>query len=737
MQMKRLTWSVGYSNNPDSIPEEFYPAEVPGNVQADYAKAHNWEHYSQGLNCLDYKWMEDCWWLYRTELDFVLGENQIATLVFKGIDYQYEIRVGDQILHKGIGMFSEIRCDVTSYAGTGAELEVLVYPAPKCDDSDCRDQARKSFKPCVCYGWDYHPRIIPIGIWDEAYLEVADVHSICTMEASYRLAEDFSSCSIKTELELNSFGTISVELMDANGIVVSSGKSEARKFCSMELELKNPRLWNPVGYGEQYRYVLRGRTLDQDGNILDEKCRTIGFRRSRLVMNEGAWDQPSTFPKGRSDAPATLEINGRRIFAKGSNWVNAQIFHGEMNEKNYRELLELVRNANMNILRIHGGGPVNKESFFDICDELGIMVWQEFPLACNEYPDEDEYLNVLKQDAVSIIKRLRTHPSLILWCGGNELFNSWSGMTEQHHALRLLDSLCYEYDRFTPFNMTSPLSGMSHGHYKNYDDETGREFITDIVESNSTAYTEFGAPGMADIDYLRSFMSEDDINDCNPDNPVWREHHGFGAWMTDTWVRKPEAEYYFGGYTDTEDLCNKTRFIQAMGYRSLFEEMRKQWPHCSMALNWCLNEPWPTVANNSLISWPVEPKPAYYAVRTALRPQMASLRVKHNLWWDGDMFRAEVWMLNDAVMKLDGGRIVVSYALDDDAEYVRWDVLEYQTLSEQTNRCCGEMVFSIPEGYSGKIRILLQVENAEEMNSEYVYLCRTRKKGDGKKILNL
>jgi hypothetical protein len=187
-----------------------------------------------------------------------------------------------------------------------------------------------------------------------------------------------------------------------------------------------------------------------------------------------------------------------------------------------------------------------------------------------------------------------------MWCGGNELFNSWSGMTEQHHALRLLDSLCYRHDRFTPFIMTSPLNGMGHGHYINYDEKVGREVITDFVRSSNTAYTEFGSPGMASIEYLRSFMSEEDIADCNPTNEVWLEHHGFKSWITESWVRKPEADYYFGGWESIEDLCNKTRFIQAMCYRTLFEEMRKQWPHCSMALNWCLNEPWPSAANNNL-----------------------------------------------------------------------------------------------------------------------------------------
>lgn len=197
-------------------------------------------------------------------------------------------------------------------------------------------------------------------------------------------------------------------------------------------------------------------TLDAGDFVLDEKIRKIGFRRTRLLMNEGSWANPSRFPKSRSDAPITLEVNGKRIFAKGSNWVNAHIFPGVLTGADYSELLSLVQGANMNILRIWGGGFVNHESFFDLCDEKGIMVWQEFPLACNEYPDDNHYLSVLEQEATSIVRRLRTHPSLILWCGGNELFNSWSKMTEQHHALRLLDKVCYNEDRYTPFIISCP-----------------------------------------------------------------------------------------------------------------------------------------------------------------------------------------------------------------------------------------------------------------------------------------
>lgn len=735
MQKTYLNWQLGCSESRDVRPTEFFPAAVPGAVQADYARAKGWPDKNYGLNHKAYKALEDFWWLYTAPLSFTLTEGQIASMVFTAIDYAYEIRVDGQVLHTGEGMFSPIRVDVTAFAGKNATLEVLVFPTPRCDDSNCRDQARKSFKPCVPYGWDYHPRIVPSGIWDETYLLVEDRHSIRTLDADYRLTDGFTRCDITVTAALNGCGDVEVALLDGDTVVAEAKAAGAAGVQTFALTVEEPKLWYPVGYGEQYRYTLRARTL-RDGAVVEEMTRAIGFRRSRLVMNDGAWIEPRDFPKSRSVAPATFEINGRRMFVKGSNWVNTQIFHGEMTEENYRTLLTLVRDANMNILRIHGGGPVNKECFFDLCDEMGIMVWQEFPLACNEYPDEDGFLAVVKQDAEAIIKRVRTHPCHVLWCGGNELFNNWSGMTEQHHTLRLLDSLCYEHDRFTPFMMTSPLFGMGHGHYLNYDETTGKEFITTLVHSNNTAYAEFGSPGMADIDYLRSIMSEEDLNDCCAENEVWLTHHGFKSWFPETWVRKAEANYYFGGFDGMEDLCNKTRFIQAMGYKSLFEEMRKQWPYCAMALNWCFNEPWPTVANNSLLSWPAIPKPAYYAVREALRPQLSSLRVEKHLWWDDEPFTAEVWMLNDSIEELPAGRVAVSYALGD-GEYVRWGTLDFAALAPQTNRNLGRITLSVPSGFAGMIRVRLTVDGAPEMDSEYSYPCRARRIVSTKGMLNM
>ncbi len=726
--MKRnLDWRVGFTATADERPQEWIPAAVPGAVQLDYARAKGWPPYQEGVNFKEYAWMEDVFWRYEAPLELSLAPGQRAFLHFESIDYRYRIFVGGECLCDGEGMFSPVTLDVSRFAGVPTTVEVLLYPIPKADDSCSRTQGRKSCKAVACYGWDWHPRLVSTGLWGEAYLAIEDAFCVTGLELSYVLAEDLSAVTVEVQVSTAEDGPVALTLTAPDGTVAAELTTTAQNGAvTATLSVDKPALWYPVGYGEQPRYTLTARTLSEAGETRHSVSRHVGFRRVRMVMNEGSWQEPVGFPKTRSDAPATLEVNGIRLFAKGTNWVNAQIFPSDMNEGHYDRLLTLAQEAHMNILRIWGGGFINKESFYDLCDQKGLMVWQEFPLACNEYPDDDAYLAVLKKEATAIVRRLRTHPSLVLWCGGNELLNNWSRMTDQHHALRLLNAVCYQEDRFTPYIMASPLNGMAHGHYLNYDEETGEEFIAVLRRRHNTAYTEFGSPGMADPAYLRTFMDEETLADCRPENEIWREHHGFAAWSTASWVRIPEAEYYFGGYTDTADLCRKTAFIQSMCYRSLFEEMRRQWPHCSMALNWCFNEPWPTAANNSLISWPDVPKPAYEAVKAALRPQAASLSVARHLWRGGECFTAGVWMLNDTLEELADGAVTVSYTLDG-AETVLGRFL-FPAVAPQSNAECGAVAFRLPEDYTGEIRLCLTVEGRPELSAEYTYLCRATKR---------
>src|SRR5690606_36846272 len=155
----------------------------------------------------------------------------------------------------------------------------------------------------------------------------------------------------------------------------------------------------------------------------------------------------------------TLEINNEPIFAKGTNLVGPEIFPGIVTKERWQGLLQHAYDANFNLLRLWGGAHTPGDAFFNLCDEMGLLVWVEFPLACNTYPDDPKYLEILNQESRVLITHLRHRASVALWCGGNELFNAWSGMTPQSHALRLLDSNCFELDRKRPFLPTSPIMG--------------------------------------------------------------------------------------------------------------------------------------------------------------------------------------------------------------------------------------------------------------------------------------
>lgn len=733
--MQKLQWTVGCTADPGKLPEEMLPARVPGAAQKDYADAKGWDSVYYGNNFKKYHGLEDLYWLYQAELCFALAPGQTAFLYFKGIDYQYRISVDGDVLCEGEGMFTPIECDVTGYAGGKHLVQVLVYPAPKATDEKVtpgtRDEAHCCCKPAACYGWDWHPRLISTGIWDEAGLVIRNQAHIKALDATYTLSEALDSCRIHVQVRSSEECRVVTQLLDGEQVVAQGSGTDC------VLSVQAPKLWYPVGYGEQPLYTLQTQILDETGRVLDTKQRRLGLRRARMVMNEGSWRAPRNFPKSRSDAPATLEINGIRIFAKGSNWVNMELFPGESTREGYATLLKLVKDANMNILRIWGGGYVNHEAFFELCDEMGIMVWQEFPLACNEYPDEDHYLSVLEQEATSIVRRLRTHPCVVMWCGGNELFNNWSKMTDQHHALRLLDKVCYTEDRFTPFIMTSPLNGMAHGSYYCYETRVGKENITVFTEAANTTYTEFGCSGAADPEYIKKYLDPRDYDKCGPDSEVWVSHFAFkAAHYPDTWLRTSEAEYYFGGYTDVDDLCRKTQFLQSMVYKAFFEEHRKQWPHCSMSLNWCFNEPWPCFANASLVSWPALPKPCYYAVQQALRPRLASLRTQKHLWTEGEEFNAQVWVLNDSIEPLEPVAIKVSYQVGN-GEKVFWGSLQTKDLPEQTNVKCGSISFDLASREHCTLQVWLEVENHPEMDSHYTYLCRPKVVVNTKGMLNV
>jgi beta-mannosidase len=721
-----LKWELGYSKEKEMMPAEWIPALVPGAVQLDIARSEKYQPFYYAEHWKDYLWMEDLFYTYRT--NFIKPEMSTGSrlhFISLGIDYEFDIIFnGEKVFHQE-GMFTPVDIDLTDRLKDKNEIRILVWPVPKLHSSPADDaQAAQAVKPAVSYGWDWHPRLIPLGIWDSTYLEIRSLAHVDDFQLNYKLNDDCSAADIDMEISGTDLNGLNYkwELKDASGMVIlKTDGSFFENHISKSLRFNNPELWWPHDHGKPYLYSSSLRLLDQSGIVLQTISSKTGFRRVRLVMNEGGWDEPKGFPKTRSVPPTQVEINGRRIFCKGTNWVNPEIFPGTITRKRYDELLELAKGANFNILRVWGGGIVNKESFFELCDEKGIMVWQEFPLACNNYEGTPHYLKILEQESRSIIHRLKKHPSLAIWCGGNELFNNWSLMTDQSAALRLLNSQCYRLDPFTPFIPTSPVMGMGHGHYVFRDWDTGEEVFQEMARSKFTAYTEFGMPAPASVEILKKIIPPGELWPPRP-GTSWESHHAYKAWIGNTWLCQDIIEDYFGPSDSLEELVANGQLLQCEGYKCIYEEARRQKPYCAIACNWCYNEPWPTAANNSLISYPDIPKPGYYAVRNACRPVLASARFQKFRWNTGEIFSAELWMLNDLPTDLPAGKVVVKISNgQDQIPVLEWN---YGKMSAGNNQQGPTARYKLPDWNTDRFVVILEVENHPEYNSEYTFVLR-------------
>lgn len=695
---------------------ETFPASVPGNIQYDFAVMKDFGDIGYADNYKKLLPYEDDAWEYETALSFEANEGEAVFFVSDGIAYKYDVYLGDRLIYAYEGMFKSVELELEG-AKKNDILKIHVYPHPKRASAPkgTRDEADESCNPPVCYGWDWNPRLLISGLWQGAHIETRGDSHIGGTEVLALLNKSLDEGKVVCNFTCKLPCVIS--LYDQSGALV---------YCGDETEfvIDKPNLWWCNGQGEPYlyRYVIANEKESVEG--------FIGFKRIRLVRNADA-NEPRTFPKGRYEAPITVELNGRRIFTKGSNWVNPDIFWGSIDAERYEKLISLAADANMNMLRMWGGAGLEKREFYELCDKYGILVWQEFMLACNNYKDKEPYMTVLKSEATAIIKKLRSHPSLAIWCGGNELFNSWSGMDDQSAPLRLLNSLCYEYDRERPFLPTSPLYGMAHGGYTFYLDRQGGEVYQTFGKSHNTAYTEFGVPSISSVESLKRVIPEDELFPPR-ETDAWIAHHGYNAWIGDTWLCLSTLESYFGKAKSLEELVECSSWLQCEGYRFIFEEARRQWPHCSMALNWCFDEPWNTAGNNSLVEYPTKPKPALTYVKNALRPTLFSAKVEKFTWYAGDTFEAELWLLNDSQCPIEE---LASATLTLGGK--TYDLLEWRASAAANRNTQGPTVrFVLPEASDD--RLVLDLTGRNGTSSRYTLQYKnTRAPRPTQKILNI
>ena len=698
-----LNWKVGFCDTVDARPDTYFPATVPGAVQLDYAKEYGLPDYRRESNYEEYKWMEDKFWVYNTTFDATDISAKKLFFVTRGIDYKYDIYVNNEKVCSYEGMYRSQEIDITSCIGRVVEIEIVVYPIPKSTlpdvHKDTRDEANQSCKPAVSYGWDFHPRLVPIGIWEDVYVETISRQMLIKPEVSYTLTEDRTKANVVFKAEGAS--DAKWKLTDPDGNIVFEGEGE-----EVEAVIADIKLWWCNGYGDPNLY-----TWELNVPNAQTQSSKIGFKTISLVKAPGSWSEGLNYPMSRNTPPIAFVLNGVQVFLKGTNWVSPEIFYGTLNYDRYLEQLLLVKKANLNFVRCWGGSLINKQSFFEICDKLGIMVWQEFPLACNRYEGTEHYISVFKNEAPVIIELVKTHPCLMLWCGGNELFNDWSCMTEQDEVIRLMNKYTYELTPDIPFISTAPVMGMAHGPYS-FKARDNQEVISILPTCKNTAYTEFGCGGFSPIETLELICDLNDLLPLNCDN-VFAMQHG------SHWTTLP-VEEYFGEQDSLEDIVKCGQMMQSTTQSFIFEEARRQKPYCSLVSNWCFNEPWPNTGNNSLIAYPTNIKPVYYKVTDACRSVLASARYRQFSYTAGQCLDFDLFLLNDSLNKVPDGKVKVYVSVGEHKEEIMtW---EYKDVKINSNVEGPTVRYTLPfVENADTVRIILE---CGDYSSEYTMLYR-------------
>ncbi len=737
LERQEIAWQLGCHESGQD-PSEWVAARVPGGAQLDFAFAHGRAEFHRANAWEWFAGLEDRYWTYRARVgpqDLPRRAGDRVHLVCEGIDYECTILIDDREVHHQRGLHVPVDLDLTEHLRADCTVEVRIHPAPKADTTDAwgeewakqkRTQASHVTKPSVSYGDDFHPRVIPLGMWQPAYLDIRPVLYIADAHVDYRLADDFTSADVWMDVELSSdvdAATLvwGVRARDGGAAVTFSGRVDGSR-ARVGGRIENPRLWWPHDHGAPHMYDSELSLVDERGQACDVQRSAFGLRRVRLIMHEGAWDFPrgDRWPKTRSNPPIAIEVNGRTIFGRGACCVPMNVFFGTVTADDCDALVRLGKAANFNMLRISGGCVAFKPAFYDACDLHGLLVWQDFPLACNQYPDTDDYLTLLDDESRALITRLRQHPAIALWCGGNELFEIHSGMTDQSLALRLLNRNTFELDRDRPFLASTPDMGIAHGPYElNYvvDDEIVEGHAL-LQRAGSTAYPEFGCPAPASVSVLEAIIPADELFPPRA-GTTWQDHKGFFAFVEreETWLNLPTLARYVDLSGSLQALVDGGQQLQGETLKAIFEEARRQSPTCSLALVWCFNEPWPNAANLSLLCWPRVPKAGFRDVAAACRPALVSARVERLLWRPGERFEAELWLLSDSPAAIARDTVDAFIVWRSGEQHLgEW---QFEPLPPQHNRRGPRLEIDLPADAAGTFELSLRCRSLPHLNSSY------------------
>lgn len=639
-------------------PWGWLPGTVPGSVQDDLWRAGRIPDPYHGRNSLALEWVAARTWVYtKTFVAPPPAAGGRAHLHLIGLDYTARIILNGVPLGEHTSMFTPALFEVGALLrDTGSnELVVVLAPAPPEPGQMGRTSAVRSTKARMGYWWDFCPRAINLGLWDEVYLDYSGPVTIEDVWVRAHLAADLGRADIAVAITCDARAATDViadVTLAHGGDVVASGRvagtlAAGRDTLHLALALDSPHLWWPNGCGAQalYRAEVRLAT-DPAGPSSAARAVPFGVRRLELLPNEGA--EPGA-------PPYTFAVNGRRLYITGWNWVPIDAFYGPARAEKLAHLLALAAQAGANLLRVLGVGLVERRAFYDWCDRLGLLVWQDFPLtssATDRKPSEDPaYIARVVAEAERVIPRRRNHPSLALWCGGNELESLEKiPLDDCEPVLAALRAVVARHDPDRPWLPTSsrgrqPFNGLGaiardpgglhdvHGPWL-YEGLTAHYTLYNA--GTALFHSEFAVEGLANRATLDATIPAGEQWSAALDAPTWAH---LSAW----WLRPAIWATYFGPLGTLDLLIGATQLLQAEGVRYAIEANRRRMYRNSGVLPWQFNEPYPMAAGTAAVDYYGRPKALYAAVARAYAPLLLSARFDTIAWGARRRFAATIW----------------------------------------------------------------------------------------------
>lgn len=700
---------------------DWIEARVPGGVHYDLYRAGLISYPYKDMDSLKCEWVENRWWLYKTTVRTEGLTGSRHTLVFKGIDDRSLIYINGREYCRHEGMYEPVVLDISEEVAKGKDLEIkvlLMHAADEMGQIGMTSQTHTQ-KSRFNYKWDFSTRLVNLGIWDDCYIK-------CEEEAAWETPYIYTdyidgkgyvyfSAKIKRRDEGNgtyeAVAAIENDKTNMRQILPVAGNQVCGRFV-----IEDPSLWYPNGYGSQelYRVSLE---LKKKEKVLDSYETMAGIRSITYKRNEES-------PEGA--LPYTFCINGTDIYIKGVNLTPLDHIYGNVTEQHYEHIVRMMKNMNVNMVRVWGGGIIEKDVFYKLCDQYGIMIWQEFIQSSsgldNVPSKKPEFLELLGRTARAAILSRRNYTSLTVWSGGNELTDEDyipAGYRDKNIAM--LKELVGTLDPqriFFPTSASGPNEfinmdkGVSHDIHGNWNYMGNPEHYELYGQTDSLFHSEFGTEGMCSVRSLNRFLSgEYQMISAAKDNMVYRHH---GEW----WCTYERDSKLFGVRSNMEQLVKCSQWIQAEGLRYILEANRRRKFHNSGSIIWQLNEPWPNVFCTSLTDYYLEPKMAYYWGKTAFSDLAVSLAYRKLDYEPGEAFRGQIYVgketrekimdyfLKCEVMDLQG-KMIFEKELKGTADFAR------------TVKAC-ELEFPLPEKMQDMFAVRLKVLMGK-MQAENIY----------------